>query len=381
MKNKICIYAICKNESKFIDKWLESMSEADYICVLDTGSTDDTYNKFKELSLTDKRYIGKLIVDQKQIVPWRFDVARNESLKLVPEDCNILMCTDLDELLESGWAEVLRNNWIEGKHQRGIYKYTWSHTSDGGEGRTFQYDKIHSKGWIWKYPVHELLWNEQTKSNNYNIEETLMLFNEIHLHHWPDNLKSRGSYLPLLELREMENEEDYYGLIYLSHEYFYRGFYEKSIEKLTKVLEKYKDVSSSVEKASCYLFIGDNYTELEQYEDAIQYYSLGIISDPTYRECYLNLAKVLIKLNKYSTAKSYLKLMFENTYRHYTWLERDLSWSSESYDLMSLASYYSGDKKTALVNAVKAYHENTLDERLKDNIDKILNNMELKDFC
>ena len=42
---KICVYAICKNESKFINRWLASMSEADYIVVLDTGSTDGTYEK------------------------------------------------------------------------------------------------------------------------------------------------------------------------------------------------------------------------------------------------------------------------------------------------------------------------------------------------
>ena len=39
MKNyKICVYAICKNESKFIKRWYESIKGADYICVLDTGS-------------------------------------------------------------------------------------------------------------------------------------------------------------------------------------------------------------------------------------------------------------------------------------------------------------------------------------------------------
>ena len=39
---KICVYAIAKNEEKFVDRWVHSMREADYICVLDTGSTDAT---------------------------------------------------------------------------------------------------------------------------------------------------------------------------------------------------------------------------------------------------------------------------------------------------------------------------------------------------
>ena len=41
-KFKVIVYAISKNESKFVDRWYESMKEADDIYVLDTGSTDDT---------------------------------------------------------------------------------------------------------------------------------------------------------------------------------------------------------------------------------------------------------------------------------------------------------------------------------------------------
>lgn len=69
------------------------MKEADEIVVLDTGSTDDTVEKLRAKGVK---------VEIKEIKPWRFDVARNESLKLVPEDCNILVCTDLDEIFESG---------------------------------------------------------------------------------------------------------------------------------------------------------------------------------------------------------------------------------------------------------------------------------------
>ena len=29
MPNKICVYAICKNEKQFVENWVESMSEAD----------------------------------------------------------------------------------------------------------------------------------------------------------------------------------------------------------------------------------------------------------------------------------------------------------------------------------------------------------------
>ena len=45
---KICVYAICKNEKEWINRWIDNMSEADYIVVLDTGSTDGSYEMLKE---------------------------------------------------------------------------------------------------------------------------------------------------------------------------------------------------------------------------------------------------------------------------------------------------------------------------------------------
>lgn len=47
-KYKICVYAICKNEEKFVKTWIESMKEADKIIVLDTGSTDKTVERLRE---------------------------------------------------------------------------------------------------------------------------------------------------------------------------------------------------------------------------------------------------------------------------------------------------------------------------------------------
>ena len=51
MENKICVYAIAKNEEKFVDRWFDSVKEADYVVVLDTGSTDNTVSKLKNLGV------------------------------------------------------------------------------------------------------------------------------------------------------------------------------------------------------------------------------------------------------------------------------------------------------------------------------------------
>ena len=147
-KYKVCVYAISKNEEKFVDRWVESMKEADSIYVLDTGSTDKTYKKLKKLGVNVKR---------KKISPWRFDIARNESLKLVPEDCDICVCTDLDEVFVKGWRNILEDLWDK-ETTRLAYNYNWALDDNGNPKVNFYIEKIHSRfNYIWTHPVHETL--------------------------------------------------------------------------------------------------------------------------------------------------------------------------------------------------------------------------------
>ena len=46
---RVCVYAISKNESTFVKRWMNSMQEADEVIVLDTGSTDDTVEQLRRL--------------------------------------------------------------------------------------------------------------------------------------------------------------------------------------------------------------------------------------------------------------------------------------------------------------------------------------------
>lgn len=101
-KYRICVYAICKNEEQFAEAWVKSMSEADKIVVLDTGSEDKTVSKLKNAGAD---------VYEEKIIPWRFDTARNRSLELVPDDIDICVCVDLDERFEPGWREILEKTW------------------------------------------------------------------------------------------------------------------------------------------------------------------------------------------------------------------------------------------------------------------------------
>ena len=179
---KVVVYAISKNEEKFVKRWFNSMNEADEIYVLDTGSTDKTVELLMQLGVH---------VVEKKINPWRFDTARNESLSLVPKDTDICVCTDLDEVFDTGWRKELENIWSKNINIIG-YNYNWSFNELNKPLVNFYIEKIHSRNdYIWTHPVHEVL-------TFIGINENKIRTNKITLNHYPDNNKSRSNYLPLL---------------------------------------------------------------------------------------------------------------------------------------------------------------------------------------
>lgn len=207
-KYKVYVYAICKNEEKHVDRWVNSMKEADHIYVLDTGSTDQTVNELKKHGIT---------VITKKIKPWRFDVARNESLKLVPFEDAICVCTDLDEVFEKGWRNKLEEIWNDSMNRLG-YTYHWSLDENNQPLVSFYIEKIHSRfHYTWTHPVHEVLTYQSSKQENKKFTE------QIVLKHYPDSSKSRSSYLPLLELSVKEDPDDDRNMHYLGREYMYYG--------------------------------------------------------------------------------------------------------------------------------------------------------------
>ena len=118
---KICVYAISKNEEKFVDRFMDAIGEECPVYVLDTGSTDNTVEMLKKRGA---------FVTKKIINPWRFDVARNESLKLIPDDVDICICLDLDEVIDKDFIKKINNIWKDDT-TRLRYNYNWSHDDNG----------------------------------------------------------------------------------------------------------------------------------------------------------------------------------------------------------------------------------------------------------
>jgi len=349
-KYKICVYAICKNEKQFVDRWYESIKDADKIFVLDTGSTDDTVQKLKE---------HNIIVKTEIINPWRFDVARNKSLDMVDEDADICICMDIDEVALPGWREELEKNWDKDT-TRIYYNYNWSLDDNDNPLVNFYIEKIHSRfGYKWTHPVHEVL----TYTNGKEIKKTI---DTITINHYPDISKSRGSYLPLLELSVEEDPYDDRNMHYLGREYMYYGMYDKCINTLIKHLNL-KSATWKDERCASMRFIARSYKNSNNYEEAIKWYEKAIREAPYLRDSYIELALLYYILSDWDKVSSYCNQALDIKTKYKSYINETFSWDNTVYDLLSIAYYYKNNKEKALENIDLALSYNPNDERLLNN--------------
>lgn len=355
-KYKVCVYAICKNEEKFVNKWVSSMKEADYIYVLDTGSTDNTVKLLKE---------NGCIVKEEIINPWRFDVARNKSLEMVPEDTSICVCTDLDEVFLPGWRKKLEESWNDNTC-KARYTYNWSLSKEDKPLISFYQEKIHKrKGYKWIHPVHEVL-------NSLENEEIITV-DSITLNHYPDLTKSRSSYLKLLELSVKEDKEDDRNMHYLGREYMYYKKWNKAIDTLIKHLNL-KKATWKDERCASMRYIARCYTNLKRYDEARMWYDKAIKEGYYLREPYVEKAMLEFSFNNYNEVVNLLENALKITKHEKTYINEVYSYDSTINDLLSISYYYLNNKNKALENINKAILLNSEDERLKTNL-KIIENM------
>ena len=358
-KYKVCVYAISKNEEKFVSRWVESMKEADEIYVLDTGSTDKTRKKLKKLGVHVKKKI---------INPWRFDIARNESLKMVPKDADICICTDLDEVFEKGWREKLENIW-NNNTTRLAYNYNWLLDENNNPKVNLYIEKIHNRhDYTWTHPVHEVL---TYIGNKIEIKKTT---NDITINHYPDDTKSRSSYLPLLELSVKENPEDDRNMHYLGREYMYYGKWNEAIDTLIKHLDlpraTWKD-----ERCASMRFISRCYQNLNRIEEARMWLNKAIDEAPYLRDPYMERALLEYKLNNWKDVEKYCLKALEIITHQKSYINEIFSWDYTVYDLLSLSYYYQKNYQESLKFLELALEMNPNDERLIKNYELIKNEL------
>lgn len=352
---KVTVYAICKNEIKFIERWFKSFKEADYICVLDTGSTDGTYEYLKNLKKKNKN----LIIDQKEITPWRYDTARNESMKLIPKETTLMFMADLDEIIkEPGWCEKIRQSW-DPLYDRGAYKYHRDVGENGEILRTIPEYRIHSKAWYkWINIVHEAL-IDRTGKKTFYLDTCNPV--DIEVWHLPEKNK-KTNYMELCEQDLEEQPDDYVMRLQLAIEYEIRNELDKALQHFSILITSFTTLRD-FELARCYAGIARIYTIKNNNDMALGYYREGRLLYSHCADNYLGAAELYYNLGQYNKVITLCKEALENC--------DNAEWCSY-YDINAFYVYWLAgnaylaisDYLTALGYLECAYQKNPIQEIL-----------------
>ena len=344
---KICVYAISKNEEQFVERFCKSAADADLILIADTGSTDQTVAKAKECGAD---------VHNIFISPWRFDHARNAALALVPADIDVCVSLDLDEVLNTGWREEIERVWKDGT-TRLRYMYDW------GKGLIFKYEKIHArKGYEWHHPCHEY------PRPVVGVEESWADTNLLLVSHYPDDTKSRASYLPLLELSVKEDPRCPRNAFYYARELYFHSQYWAAITALENYLAM-PEANWSVERGYAYRVMGKCYEAVGMPVQAESAFLRACAEDASIRCPWYALAGFYYRRGDWfgcwNAAKRALSISVRNM--DYT-VETD-AWGAPLHDLAAIAAHHLGMRDAAIFHGGEAVKLSPDDQRLKNNLE------------
>jgi tetratricopeptide (TPR) repeat protein len=355
-KVKTCVYAISLNEIQHVEKFMAANQGADLVLVCDTGSTDGTAERLREL--------GAIVYNITQ-KPWRFDIPRNTALSLVPSDIDICLSIDLDEYLQPGWVEAIDDVWQKhnGEIKRISYDYIWNWKEDGiTPDLRFFADKIHHRhNFKWKHPCHETLYWEGTDDCLHITAPGVIL------HHRADPHKSRGQYLHLLKMAVEEDTTNDRMSHYYGRELMFRADYDQAIKELTRHLElptaqwKEERAASLRFISRCQRYLGKL---IESQDTAIK----ATLECGHVRETWLELARSAYTTQDWHTcywaSTKCLSIEQKNT----SSMNDAACWGYEPYDLAALSAYFLGIYEKATDYGAIAVNLAPNDQRLKDNL-------------
>ena len=252
---KTAAYTICKNEVKFVEKWLYYTKKFNYRVILDTGSTDGTWEKLQEAAKDDPG----LIIEQKIFTPWKFDIARNYNLDMIPQDVDWALSPDMDEYFSINVLKEMAKTIKNCPHVTNIgcdRLDVYSEVVRVGPPNQLSTNKIHRRhDYIWRQPIYEhLSWKYK------DLQEYEIYNDDIYLIHDQDFLKPERSplYEKMLKEEYVNNPTNDWNLWFLVNHYYKEKDMDNFIKtgcdfmKCAKEGNKFRDVYKELLNISLY---------------------------------------------------------------------------------------------------------------------------------
>lgn len=341
---KIAVYTIALNEEKHVHKWFQSVQEADYWLVADTGSTDTTVTQLKQLGVKCETIM---------VNPWRFDWARNIALSLIPSDIDICISLDMDEHMAPGWRPILENAWVPGT-TRVRHTYHTFYNQSAQPDLTYWADKIHARqDYVWKRPVHETVFCTGS--------EHVVTVSELVQNHTPDAQKPRSQYLHLLELSHQEDPSCNQTLFWLAREHAHVQNWEQATNYFLKLLKQEHVWHLERSEAERWL------SQLQPHRK-LEWLRRSVASAPERRECWQDLAQALYHMNSWHSCYAACVEGLNIQSPTGTYLDSNSCWGSQLHDIAAVSAWNLGLKTQSETHAQEAVNLNPSDQRLQENL-------------
>jgi len=348
--NKIYICSIMKNEEHNIENFYNSCKDADGIFILDTGSTDGSVEKARNLGIN----VSTVFYSQ-----FRYDVARNDALKLLPQDDSNtwVISLDLDERLSENWKENFKN--IEDSVTQLKYLYIWNWFSSGKPKSIYYNSRIFRLNkYIFKHATHEVLVPlNNTVENRKTINLTMS--------HYHSN-RNKPDDLTLLELDYKENSDNKRSSYYLARQYFYKGMWDESIKYFIEYLNHPRS-DWKEERALAMRFVAKTLMYKGEFDKSIRWFFRALGENLNSKDVYVEICEVFkLKedwISMYWACKKCLEV--ENSFEVITDIVEE---DYKLWDYLSVSSFQLGYFEEALKYAIIASEKNPNNKRLKDNI-------------
>lgn len=201
----INVAAICKNEEKFIVRFLDHVKDADSICIVDTGSTDSTIQLIETWCAAHPDVAVNILLDDG---PRNLGRSRSMAASMFPQD-QLVVWLDIDEYFsDPNWCAVLRDLNPMGP------VYIEMHN---GDSHYFQLKAYFKDQHFWKYAAHEVLVEQGHPAPRTSVQT-------FHIVHTPDRTKQRD-YLPELAYDATRYANDPRASFYYCRELCYSVIY------------------------------------------------------------------------------------------------------------------------------------------------------------
>ncbi len=351
---KFSFCLIARNEEKTLPKLLKSLEEfkanGGEVCLVDTGSTDNTVQIAKDwgckveevgqlynhiIDLQEATLINEKFIDPSEnliVSPsdkyFDFASARNHAASLASND--MVSFVDADEAMTALDVEKI-DALIDQGIEQFEYNFVFAHDQYGKAAIEFVQSKFYDRRKVkWTGLVHEVL-NGQAKIG--------FLSNEIfRLEHYQQP-GDRHSYLVGLAVDCFNNPNSDRNSHYFARELFWAKRPKSAIKEFQRHL---KMNGWHSERAESLIFMGDAYGQLGNPEDQALSYTLAFYVDSGRREPLMKLAEFYLFNKNYQAAVSYARgameipwsgfyasnrtyyehLPYEVLYKAYGWLGR-----------------------------------------------------------